>query len=109
MRADRSPSTQSSPMTMGCDRQGHMLHVSKAVGSTHTIAVFYYSTTLFLTGAAHLKGVALCLAVMGEEVDARSYKCAVSNGQQVGLRATLAKPAHTFLPTRTPKSRSTPL
>ena len=31
---------------------------------------------------------------MGEEVDARSYKCAVSNGQQVGLRATLAKPAH---------------
>ena len=40
MRADRSPSTQSLPMVMGCDRQESTLHVSKAIGSRSL--VFYY-------------------------------------------------------------------
>eukprot|EP00964_Phaeocystis_antarctica_P056287 scaffold33206_cov55-Phaeocystis_antarctica.AAC.1 len=74
MRADRSPSTQSSPMTMGCDRQEH---TSREQGGWEQIA-----------------DVAYCLTIVGEEVDTRGYKRAVSNRQQVGLRATLAKPAH---------------
>tara|TARA_B100000795_G_scaffold187923_1_gene142940 strand:+ start:318 stop:482 length:165 start_codon:yes stop_codon:yes gene_type:complete len=44
--------------------------------------------------AVHLKDVAYCLTVVCEEVDTRGYERAVSNRQQVRLRATLAKPAH---------------
>eukprot|EP00964_Phaeocystis_antarctica_P042497 scaffold24364_cov70-Phaeocystis_antarctica.AAC.2 len=72
MRADRSPSTQPSPMTMGCDRQEH---TSREQGGWEQVAAYR-------------------LTIVGEEVDTRGYKRAVSNRQQVGLRATLAKPAH---------------
>eukprot|EP00964_Phaeocystis_antarctica_P004205 scaffold2271_cov64-Phaeocystis_antarctica.AAC.2 len=61
MRADRSPSTQPSPMKMGCDRQER---ISREQGGWD---------------ATYLKDVAYCLTVVGEEVDARGYERAVSN------------------------------
>eukprot|EP00964_Phaeocystis_antarctica_P148072 scaffold114811_cov80-Phaeocystis_antarctica.AAC.1 len=64
MRADRSPSTQPLPMTMGCDRQ------------------------------EHTEDVVDRLTVVGENIDTRGYERAVSDRQQVRLRAMLAEPAH---------------
>ena len=72
--------------------------MSKAAGSRSLVS-YYTSLSHVRLGKCyslntHLKDVAYCLTVVGEEVDARGYKRAVSNRQQVGLRATLAKPAH---------------
>ena len=95
MRADRSPSTQSSPMTMGCDRQEHTAREQGGLGADPRCSTIPLLAHVHLgASAAHLEGVAHCLTVMGKEVDAWGYKRAVSNRQQVGLRATLAKPAH---------------
>ena len=70
--------------------------MSKAVGRQQIAGVllYYPSPMSILANAAHLKDIEYCLTVVGEDIDTRGYERAVSNRQQVRLRAMLAEPAH---------------
>eukprot|EP00964_Phaeocystis_antarctica_P148970 scaffold115961_cov72-Phaeocystis_antarctica.AAC.4 len=117
MRTDRSPSTQPLPMTMGCHRQEHTLHVSRR----GQLGVYRWcSTTLSpLWYTIHSPCLGKRVPLTSKTKLTASRLCAIkaapgattvpSPTDSMSGSVQTSPSQHTFLPTRIPESLRTAL